>query len=162
MAGVPGGTSAHEIIRAGARVFQEPFSQYPYIIHGLKDGLVSGLRTTAVESCTVATAIVFAIQTAAEVVHDMTGVEDDNLLQGPRYYRSKLAMQPTGFKDGLSKAYSALGASVKEAYSDIFVSRVLIKTTTMSQYSVWEKALLIFSVLCCVTVDLLPSCVSKK
>ena len=97
------------------------------MMRGARDGVVSGLRTTVVESCNVATALTFALQTAVEVVHGMTGADDFDVddaaaAAARQVRRSKFAAQPTGLYDGLSKAYSALSHAVTEAYSDVFVS----------------------------------------
>eukprot|EP00049_Salpingoeca_infusionum_P027249 m.31272 g.31272 ORF g.31272 m.31272 type:complete len:2222 (+) comp9402_c2_seq2:284-6949(+) len=113
VATVPGGHNIKNVMAAGMDALHQPVEQYPYVLHGLRDGVFGGITATLVESCSVATTMLYAMQGALELVHSATTIQ---ARQVPRH---KLAQQPEGVKDGLYRAYATVANSFKEASNDL-------------------------------------------
>ena len=67
MGGIPGVRPVRNVIGAATNVVQQPISQYPRVVRGLRDGVSQGLVKTTVEVCNVASTLAFALQSALEV-----------------------------------------------------------------------------------------------
>jgi autophagy-related protein 2 len=115
--GVPLVRPVVNLAQAAVKGALEPLTQFPWVFHGLYDGITATAQSGTVEFCNVATALTFALQASLELAHGVVSKDDAVLLR--RTARSRFAQQPVDAHDGFQNARDALFGAVHEAYNEV-------------------------------------------
>ena len=115
--GVPLVRPLANLAHATTQIVSEPLSQFPWVFHGLYDGISSTAQSGAVEACNVATTLTFALQASLELAHGVVSKDEAAVLR--KDARSRFAHQPVDAHDGFLNARDALFGAVHEAYNEI-------------------------------------------
>ena len=118
--GVPLVRPVVNLAQATVKGVMEPLTQFPWVFHGLRDGITATAQSGTVEFCNVATSLTFALQAALELAHGVVSKDDADLMR--RSVRSRFAQQPVDAHHGFLSARDALFGAVHDAYNE-FVQR---------------------------------------